>query len=199
MVYELANPKAPRDEWQRKPLANAYIAISWTIITPGLGHATTSCLHMEIARSNEKGEYVMEGPSFLTSAAARTGLMAHAQGMERVDWPFAERPAALKEIWMAKSTRSADERLAFLMLFDSPGCSGREMHDPQGVLRAYQEALAAEAKALTPLTQAGRNAQSVLVARVKPPPGPMRIEAAPVDQRVLMQRDVPQAAQPSSR
>ena len=50
MVYELANPQAPRAEWQRKPLANVYVVITWTVIIPAPAHAISSCQHSEIAR-----------------------------------------------------------------------------------------------------------------------------------------------------
>jgi hypothetical protein len=189
VVYELANPKAPRDEWQRKPLANAYVVISWSITIPAPAHATSSCRHIEIARSNEKGEYVMDGPWFPTSALAHANLLAYAPGMDRVDWPWIERPEALKEISMARSERSADERLSTLMVLDglSWSCYGQEIHDPQGVLKAYREALAAEGRTLNPVTQSGRSIQSSLEARIKPvpPPGtPMRVEVVPVDGQI---------------
>lgn len=193
VVYELANPKAPRGEWQRKPLADAYVVLSWWIHVPGPGHATTSCWHNEIARSNDKGEYVIEGPGFLTSSLARGSVAAYAPGMERVDWPWAGTPEALREISMARSTRSADERLNFLLLFDDPGCYGEQISDPRGVLKAYREALAAEAGALQPATEAGRNVQRSLQARVKPPAGTiMRIEAVPADRRGLVRGATPE-------
>ena len=193
MVYELANPKAPRDEWQRKPLANAYVVLAWWIHIPGPGHATTSCRHNEIARSNDKGEYVIGGPGFLTSSLARASVLAYAPGMERVDWPWAGTAEAIREVSMARSTLSPDERLNFLMLFDNPGCYGEEISDPQGVLKAYREALAAEAGALNPVTQVGKNIKLGLEARVKPPAGTvMRIEAVPADRRGLVRGATPE-------
>ena len=166
MVYELSNPKAPRGEWQRKPLANAYVVLSWSMRLPGPGHPTILCRHNEIARSDDQGRYVMQGPGLLTGLS-RPRLLVYAPGMDRVDWPFAERPEALRDISMAKSMHPADERLGLLMLFESPGCFGSEIHDPQGVLKAYYEALAAEARAFSPATEAGRNIQRGLEAKAK--------------------------------
>lgn len=170
VVYELANPNAPRDEWRRKPLPNAYVILSWSTRLPGPGHPIITCKHNEIARSDDRGRYVIEGPGLLTSAATKPRLLVYAPGMDRVDWPFAQRPEALKDISMARSTHSDEERLGLLLLFDSPGCFGQEMHDPKGVLRAYREALAAEAKALRPATDAGRRIQQSLRARVEATP-----------------------------
>jgi hypothetical protein len=205
MVYELANPTARRDEWQRKPLAGAYVVISWSITIPAPAHATSTCRHSEIARSNDKGEYVMEGPGLVTEGLARTSWFVYAPGMDRVDWPWAERPEALKDISMAKSTLSPDERLSRLANFGYPGCHSREIHDPRGVLKAYHEALAAEARAFSPNTTAGRSILQSLESRAKNfgiPPTPdgtvLRIEAAPVDRGSLLQRDTPRP-EPSSR
>lgn len=190
-IYDLANPQAPRADWQRKPLANAYIVISWSVTIPAPAHATSYCRHVEIARSNDKGEYRLEGAML----GRGTLMAAYAPGLARVDWPWAERPQALKEISMAKSTQSADERISQLMFFGDPGCLGVEIHDPQGVLGAYYAALVAEARTLTPTSQSGRESLRMLEAKAKnqglvpvPPgavPAPARIEAAPVDRDQL--------------
>ena len=196
MVYELANPKAPRDEWQRKPLANAYVVLSWSVTVPAPGHATSSCRHNEIARTDDQGQYVIEGPGFITAGLARPRVLVYAPGLERADRAFSG--PALKEIAMARSTRSADERLDLLMLHESPGCFEREIHDPQGVLKAYYEALAAEARALVPTRQVGRNIQQMLEAKAKPRPPAgtvLRIEAAPVERPILQQRASPLPAE----
>jgi hypothetical protein len=191
MVHELSNPKAPRSEWQRKPLANAYVVITWWITVPAPGHATSSCLHAEIARSNANGEYVIEGPGLLTGGVARASLMAYAPGMDRVDWPLAGRPEALREVSLARSTAAPDERLSLMLIYDMAGCSNREMHDPRGLMRAYREALAAEAKALQPSTDAGKRIQQSLRARAEPPPPP--------EIRVLRGEDAPRPAAATPR
>jgi hypothetical protein len=172
VAYELANPKAPRAEWQRKPLANAYVVMTWWITVPAPGHATSSCVHTEIARSNDKGEYAVEGPNPLTAGVARASIIAYAPGMDRVDWPFAGRPEALREVSLARSAASPDERLMTMIIYDQAGCSSREMHDPRNLMGAYRQALAAEAKALEPVTPPGKNMQRSLQARVAPPPPP---------------------------
>ena len=168
VAYELANPKAPRAEWQRKPLANAYVVMTWWITVPAPGHATSSCLHAEIARSNDKGEYVVEGPNLLAAGVARASFVAYAPGMDRVDWPFAGRPEALREISLARSAASPDDRLMMMIIYDQAGCSGREMHDPRNLMGAYREALADEAKALEPVTYGGKNMRQSLQARGHP-------------------------------
>src|SRR5512144_3079459 len=66
-VHMLVNPEAAGDEWRRVPLSGAYIAVFWTVTVPAPAHATSSCRYSEFARSDEKGEYVMEGPNFITA------------------------------------------------------------------------------------------------------------------------------------
>ena len=190
MIYEVADLQAAR-AGPRKPLANAYVVISWWVTIPAPAHATSSCLHTEIARSNDKGEYVIEGPNPLTAGVARASIMAYAPGMDRVDWPFAERPAALREVFLARSAASPDDRLNRMVIYDLAGCSSREMQDPRNLVRAYREALAAEAKALQPVTEGGKNMQRSLQARVAPPP--------PAEIRILRQGDAPQPAASTPR
>jgi hypothetical protein len=194
MIYELANPQAPYKEWQRKPLADAYVVISWSVSIPAPGHSPSYCKHIEIARSNDKGEYTLEGPGLSIGMLGHATLMtAYSPGLQRFDWPWAERPEALKEISMVTLTKTADERLSQLGFFGEPGCSGVEMHDPKGVLPAYYAVLVEEAKALKPTSQAATENLRMLEAKAKSPgpalvpagavPVPARIEAAPDDRR----------------
>jgi hypothetical protein len=88
VVYELLNPEAPRDEWRRQPLACAYVTISWSVTIPMPAHASSSCRYAEIARTDQNGRYIMEGPNFITAGAARARAMVYAPGRDRVPYPY---------------------------------------------------------------------------------------------------------------
>jgi hypothetical protein len=194
-VHELLNPEAPRDEWRRQPLANAYVVISWSITIPTPAHATTSCRYSEIARTNGNGRYSMEGPNFVTAGLARTDALVYAPGRDRIPFPYPGTLMREQDVTMAKSARSPEGRLTMLTIFAYPGCPGfdRKIHDPHGLLKPYHESLLAEARTLNVDTQAGRIVVRELETRVKYAdptnlaPAPIRVVPMPVDQRELQQ------------
>jgi hypothetical protein len=185
VVYEVLNPEAPRAEWRRQPLPNAYVSLRWDITIPAPAHATSSCRYAELARTDAKGEYVMEGPNFITAGLARASYSVHAAGRERVNFPYPGSRETPADISMTRSTRQPEERLSLLLLISTVGCSSLDskLHDPRGVLKAYLESLVEEARALNVDSPQGRATLGILESSAKGPGpadrGPMRIEAAP--------------------
>jgi hypothetical protein len=170
VVHEVVNPESPRAEWRRQPVAGAYVAMTWSVVAPAPAHATDSCRHAEIARTDANGQYAMQGPGFITAGLAKPRVLAHLPGREQVAFPYPGSPSSPADITLGRPARSADDRLQILLMLENPGCSGREVSDPQGILKAYFESLAGEADALRPETEAGRNTQRYLQARAKRAP-----------------------------
>ena len=127
-VHMLINPQAPRTEWQRVPLPGAYIAVYWTITVPAPAHAITSCRYSEFARSDENGEYVMEGPNFITAALAHTTHLVYSPGLQRIEFPYGGSPLSEKDITMARMTFTAEERLSWIYLFIDPSCPDTKLN-----------------------------------------------------------------------
>ena len=194
MVYELLNPEAPRDEWRRQPLANAYVTISWSITIPAPAHGSSSCRYAEIARTDQHGRYTMEGPNFITAGFAHTRVMVYAPERDRVPYPYPGSEMREQDITMAKSTKKPEERLGTLSILANPGCmSERATHDPRGLMKPYLESLLSEARTLKVDTQYGRNVLNGLEATVKYSdpanlaPKPIRVVPMDVDRRELQQ------------
>jgi hypothetical protein len=196
MVYELLNPEAPRGEWRRQPLANAYVTIDWSVTIPMPAHATSSCRYAEIARTDQNGRYTMEGPNFITAGAARARALVYAPGRDRVPYPYPGSEMKEQDITMVKSTRTPEERLGVLHVLSMSGCmSERATNDPRGLMKPYLETLLAEARTLKIDTQYGRNTLNMLEATLKYSdpanlaPQPIRPVPVEADQRGLQQRD----------
>jgi hypothetical protein len=170
IVQEVVNPESPRAEWRRQPVAGAYVAMTWSVVVPAPAHATESCRHAEIARTDASGQYVIQGPSFITAGLAKPRVLAYLPGREQIAFPYPGSLSSPADITLGKPARSADDRLQMLLMLETPGCSGLEVSDPQRILKAYYESLAGEADALRPETDAGRNTQRYLQARAKRPP-----------------------------
>jgi hypothetical protein len=155
-VYLLVNPQAPREKWERRPLPGAFVAVSWTMVIPAPGHAVDKCLYVELARTDDNGEYVMEGPNPVAAGLADAGYRAYSPGLEAIAFPYPGSRMSPKEITMAFSTRDADGRLSQLALFTDPGCPDTKLDDPRALLVPYLGALLDEAKSLkvdSPLAQ----------------------------------------------
>jgi hypothetical protein len=193
VVYEVLNPEAPRAEWRRQPLPSAYVSLRWDITIPAPAHATTSCRYAEIARTDAKGEYIMDGPNFITAGLASPRYSVHAAGRERVNFPYPGSRETPADITMTKSSRQPEERLSQLFLISNTGCFDRKLNDPGGVLRSYLESLVEEARALNVDSPQGRNMLRSLEASAKGPGpsdrAPIRVEAAPVDPVQLQAKD----------
>ena len=147
-VYFLVNPQAPREQWERRPLPGAFVALSWTVTIPAPAHAVSTCRYSELARTNANGEYVMEGPNPVTAHLADAAYAAYSPGLQPVPFPYGGSPMSAKEITMTFSTRSAESRLSQLSLFTSPGCGDGDLRDPHALLVPYLRALLDEARGL---------------------------------------------------
>lgn len=205
-VHELVNPDAPREAWVRKPLPDAYVVLTWTITIPAPGHATTTCRHAEIARTDRDGRYAMEGPGFVTAGLADTRALVYAPGRDRLSFPHPGSPVSGNDFTVAKSARSPEARLTSLSGYASPGCGGweRPVHDPGGLMKTYLESLLAEARTLNVDTLAGKNALAHIAAAVKysdpanRAPPPMKVVPMPVGRAQMQQKNaVPATPSPS--
>jgi hypothetical protein len=183
-VHVVINPEAPRTEWLRRPLPGAYIAVFWTITIPGPGHAGSACPYSELARSDEKGEYVMEGPNFITAALARTSFLVYSPGLEPINFPYGGSLQSEKDITMARSTLARHERLSRIAGYTDPHCSDTKVNDPRVLLDAYHRSLLDEAKTLEVESPRGRIDLQSIEAAVRrtsglDKPGPMRAVIVP--------------------
>jgi len=156
-VYLLVNPQAPRAEWERRPLPGAYVAVSWSVTIPAPAHAVDSCRYSELARTDEKGEYVMEGPNPITAGLAHSAYSIYSPGLEPVPFPAGGSEMLPKDITMTFSTRTPEDRLSRLSMATHPGCGGGELSDPRSLFLPYLRALLEEAKALKVETDRGRS------------------------------------------
>ncbi|HYX65480.1 MAG TPA: hypothetical protein VE935_14785 [Burkholderiales bacterium] len=191
-VYLLVNPQAPRGEWQRRPLPGAFVAVSWTVIVPAPGHAVDSCRYSELARSDDKGEYVMEGPNFLTAAVADTAYYAYSPGFDPVSFPYPGSPISPKDITLTFSTRTPEERLSHIGGFTDPGCTPETLHDPRSLRVPYLRALLDEAKTLNVDTERGRRDVAYIEAVLRRATGQER----PQRPRVVVVPGASEAANP---
>jgi hypothetical protein len=194
-VSLVTNPDAPRAEWNRVPLPGAYVAVFWSVTIPAPAHATSTCPYSEIARSDEKGEYVMEGPNLLAGAVARTSFLVYSPGLESINFPAGGSLQSALDITMARSTLSSAERLSRIAGYTDPGCSGTKLRDPRGLLGPYHRDLLEEARGLKVESKLGRielqgieaaaqrtsglDKPGPLHAVVKPSPGAVESSSSP--------------------
>lgn len=183
-VHMLVNPEAPRAEWRRVPLPGAYIAVFWSVTVPAPAHAITTCRYSEFARSDEKGEYVMEGPNFVTAALARPSFLVYSQGMEPINFPYGGSLQSARDITMARSALTPAERLSRIVGYTDPHCLDTRLNDPGGLLGAYYRSLLEEASSLNVESSEGRsNLRSIQAAARRASdsdkPGPMRAVIRP--------------------
>ena len=178
-VYLLVNPELPRAEWRRVPLPGAYVAVFWSFTVPAPAHAISKCPYSEFARSDEKGEYEMEGPNFVTAALAEPPFLVYSPGLEPVNFPYGGSLQTAKDITMARSPLAAEERLSRIFSYTDPHCSETKIHDPRGLLDAYHRSLLDEANSLQVQSRVGRTElQSIQAAARRASgldkPGPIR-------------------------
>lgn len=183
-VHLLVNPEAPRAEWRRVPLPGAYIAMFWSVTVPAPAHAVTTCRYSEIARSDGKGEYVMEGPNFVTAALATSSFLVYAPGMQQINFPYPGSLQSVTDITMAKSPLAPAERLSRIVGYTDPRCPDTKLSDPRDLLAAYHRSLLEEAVSLNVETPEGRrNLQSIRTAARRASgldkPGPLRAVVRP--------------------
>jgi hypothetical protein len=155
-VYMLVNPQEPRDQWQRRPLPGVFVALSWTHTIPAPTHAITTCSYSELARSDDTGEYVVEGPNPVTASLASVSYYVYFPGLQPIAYPYGGSPMSPKDITMAFSTRTPAARLSQLALFTDPGCGDGKLSDPRALFVPYLRALLEEAKTLTVDSDRGR-------------------------------------------
>lgn len=193
-VGMLVNPEAPRADWRRVPLPGAYIAVFWSITVPAPAHAITTCRYSEFARSDENGEYVMEGPNFVTAALAESSFLVYSPGLEPINFPYGGSLQSEKDITMAKSALPPQERLSRIAGYTDPHCPDTKLNDPRSLLETYHRALLEEARSLQVESPRGRIDLQQLEAAARRAsglnkPGPVRAVIVPS----------PGAAQSSSR
>jgi hypothetical protein len=144
-VERVENPQAPREQWRRFPLADAYVTMWWTVTIPTPAHATSSCRYQEVARTDEKGEFVIEGPNFITAGMARSAYSVYARDLEELRHPYGPGP---KEIVMAASKRKPEERAELLRYqLDAP-CAERALNAAEGVVERYHQVVRQEASTI---------------------------------------------------
>ena len=184
MVHVLLNPEAPRAEWRRVPLPGAYIAVHWYITVPAPAHAVTTCRYSEFARSDEKGEYVMEGPNFITAALSETSSLVYSPGLERINYPYGGSLRSEKDITMARSTLAPHERLSRIGVFTHVDCAQTKLNDPRALLDTYFRTLLDEARSLQVESPQGRIELRSIEAAARrasglDQPGPIRAVITP--------------------
>jgi hypothetical protein len=192
-VWLLVNPQAAREDWQRRPLSGAFVVLDWTVTVPGPASAVAYCRYSELARTNDQGEYEMEGPNLLTALAADVSFFAYSPGLEVIAFRYPGSRMLPQDITMTMSTRTAQQRLSWLAQVSRPGCPAPEPSDPRALFVPYLRALLDEANMLVADSPAGRsNVESIEAAlrhatgldrssgmRVRVLPAPAAIEAAP--------------------
>lgn len=183
-VHVVVNPEAPRHEWRRAPLPGAYIAVFWYVRVPAPAHEITTCRYSELARSDEKGEYVMEGPNFVTAALAEPSFLVYSPGLEWINFPAGGSPQSPKDITMAKSTLAPDERLSRIAGNSDPRCPDTKLNDPRRLLEAYYRSLLDEARSLQVESPLGRRELRSIEAVARrasglDKPGPIRAVIMP--------------------
>ena len=197
-VHLLVNPGAPRAEWRRVPLPGAYIAVFWSVTVPAPAHAIYTCRYSEFARSDDKGEYVMEGPNFITAGLADTSFQVYSPGLEPINFPAGGSLQSAKDITMAKSTLAPEERLSRIAYYTDPQCPDTKLNDPRGLLDAYHRSLLDEARSLQGESPLGRRELRSIEAAVKrssglDKPGPVRVMVLPTSG--AMQKNSPRPEQ----
>jgi hypothetical protein len=155
-VHVLLNPEAPRLEWLRAPLPGAYVAVYWSVTIPGPGHAGSSCRYSELARSDERGEYLMDGPNFLTARIAHKAFLVYSAALEPINFPYGGSVQSAEDITMAKSTLTPAQRLSRISGYAQPDCPERKLNDPHHLLEAFHRSLLDEAKRLHVESDEGR-------------------------------------------
>ena len=183
-VHRLVNPEAPRAEWRRVPLPGAYVVVSWSITIPAPAHAVASCRYSELARSDEKGEYAMEGPNFITAWLGTASFSVYSPGLEFINFPYGGTLASTADITMARSTLTPGERLSRISGFADPGCFDVKLHDPHGLLVPYLRGVQDEATGLKVDSYVGRNQLGQIEGAVRrasgtDKPGPLRVQVLP--------------------
>ncbi len=182
-VHKVVNPQAPRAEWRRVPMPHAYVTVEWSVTIPAPGHAITSCRYSELARTDEKGEYVMAGPNFVTAGIADTRYAVYAPGLRWINFPHEGSPITPKDITLAPSRRSPEDRLSSLSANTAPGCGDPELSDPRGLIVPYLRAMLDEAKALKVDTPRGRDDVAHIESALRRASGldkPQPLRAVPV-------------------
>jgi hypothetical protein len=150
-VYQVLNPEAPRAEWRRERVANAYVILAWRPTIPS-GHSTP-CIHAEIARTDGSGAYAMDGPAAGALGGIRpmVGVAVFAPGLEIAREPLAPHPDP-KSILLAKYIGPAYGRVSQLSALADAGCMTRALtyvfEDPKGLRNEYFQALLAETRTL---------------------------------------------------
>lgn len=183
-VHMLANPEAPRADWRRVPLPGAYIAVFWSVTVPAPAHAITTCRYSEFARSDENGEYVMQGPDFVTAALAESSFLVYSPGLDPINFPYGGSLQSEKDITMSRSTLPAQERLSRIAGYTDPHCPDTKLNDPHSLLEAYHRALLDEARSLQVESPRGRVDLQHLEAAARrasglDKPGPVRAVILP--------------------
>jgi hypothetical protein len=164
-VHMVVNPETARIGWRRVPLPGAYVAVFWSITVPAPAHAITTCRYSEFARSDDKGEYVMEGPNFVTAALAESSFLVYSPGLEPVSFPYGGSLQSARDITMARSQLAPAERLSRIAGYTDPHCPDTKIHDPHGLLDAYHRSLFEEASSLQVESPQGRsNLRSIQAA-----------------------------------
>ena len=150
-VFEIQNPEAPRAEWKRAPLAGAFVIAHWTGQRPGLAHYESVCIQAAIGRTDAQGRYEIAEPPPLRSTFLvwrhDPSVAVYKPGFDdryelRVDRPRREHSLAPTRLDAAQRASLA-EAVSRLGCDDSKG-GLLPLTDPQGVLPAFREALAAE-------------------------------------------------------
>ena len=183
-VHMLVNPEAPRADWRRIPLAGAYVAVFWSITIPAPAHAITTCRYSELARSNDKGDYVMEGPNLITAHLAHISYLVYSPGLEPINFPYGGSLQTAQDITMALSKLSPDERLSRISGYTDPQCPDKALSDPHHLLDAFHRGLLDEARTLKVESDLGRRELEGIEAAVRRSsgldrPGPIRAVIVP--------------------
>lgn len=150
-VFEVENPEAPRAQWKRAPSAGAFVIVHWTGRRPGLAHYESVCIAAAIGRTDAQGRFELAEPPPLRS----TFLVMRNDPAVAVYKPgFDDRRelgvrGGVREFTLAPTRLDAAQRAGFVEVLSGMGCRDDKgaliaLTDPQGALRAFDAALAAE-------------------------------------------------------
>ena len=149
-VFEVQNPEAPRAEWKRAASAGAFVIVHWTGRRPGLFHYESVCIQAAIARTDAQGRFEVAEPPPLRSTFLvfrnAPAVAVYKPGFEAAN---ESRPEGARNEWLlAPSKVEAQQRAIFIEVMAHMGCRDAQFRlvltDPQGLLPAFRDALAAE-------------------------------------------------------
>jgi hypothetical protein len=186
-VFE-ANSEAPMSQGTRLPSVGAYVIVHWTATLPQIAHASSTCLHAAIGKTDERGRFEVAGwwaaPKFYPVIPRNPDVMVYKAGFDQQ--PDSRNPGSPTARTLVRSKLTAEERVERLSTFAEAGCFDHEtfktlpLGDPHKISEDFYRALYEEAQALGPLPRASDHYLATLREKAgvpQPPEPPWHIRA----------------------